>query len=190
MMRLVLALGLLAGGAVATAADPREAGLAQWRQIESVLTHPRCLNCHTATDYPRQADDRHPHAFNVSRGPDGHGAKAAQCSMCHHEINADMAGVPGARGWHLPPLSMAWERSPGVAMASGELCRVLTDRRRNGQRSAAQLIEHHADEPLVQWAWSPGHRPDGTPRVAPPLSHDEFVAATREWAAAGAPCPR
>ena len=37
----------------------REAGLAAWRQVYSVLTHPRCINCHTATNYPQQGDDRH-----------------------------------------------------------------------------------------------------------------------------------
>jgi hypothetical protein len=26
-----------------------EEGLAVWRQVSSVLTHPRCINCHTAT---------------------------------------------------------------------------------------------------------------------------------------------
>src|SRR3989441_12848556 len=36
----------------------REAGLAAWQQVYSVLTHPRCINCHTATDYPQQGDDR------------------------------------------------------------------------------------------------------------------------------------
>jgi mono/diheme cytochrome c family protein len=29
----------------------REAGLAAWQQVYSVLTHPRCINCHTATNY-------------------------------------------------------------------------------------------------------------------------------------------
>jgi hypothetical protein len=174
----------------APAAPSRDDGLVQWRQVESVLTHPRCLNCHTSTDYPRQGDDRHRHAFNVVRGTDGHGATAAQCSMCHHDINADAAGVPGAKGWHLAPPAMSWERSPGVRMTSRELCQVLTDKRRNGQRSAEQLIEHHADDPLVGWAWAPGSRPDGTPRATPPLSRADFVAATRAWAAAGTPCPR
>src|SRR5215510_6394899 len=49
----------------------------EWRVIESVLTHPRCINCHTATDYPRQGDDRHIHQFRVVRGPDDRGAPGA-----------------------------------------------------------------------------------------------------------------
>ena len=34
----------------ATLAD----GLEAWEQVYSVLTHPRCINCHTATNYPQQ----------------------------------------------------------------------------------------------------------------------------------------
>jgi hypothetical protein len=43
---------------------------------------------------------------------------------------------------------------------------------------------------LVRWAWNPGRRPDGTMRTLPPLTHDEFVAATRRWVDAGMPCPK
>ena len=50
-----------------------EAGLAAWQQVYSVLTTPRCINCHTATNYPQQGDDRHRHLFNVVRGPGGKG---------------------------------------------------------------------------------------------------------------------
>jgi len=52
------------------AVDPKLAdGLAAWEQVYSVLTSPRCINCHTATDYPQQGDDRHRHFANVVRGP-------------------------------------------------------------------------------------------------------------------------
>ena len=39
--------------------DPDPAALAAWDQVYSVLISPRCINCHTATNYPQQADDRH-----------------------------------------------------------------------------------------------------------------------------------
>ncbi|HKX41979.1 MAG TPA: hypothetical protein VJO99_12545 [Burkholderiaceae bacterium] len=184
-----LVLGSLAAPAMAAPGNDRKEGLAQWGVVESVLTNPRCLNCHTMTDYPRQGDDRHRHTFLVLRGVDGHGVPASQCAMCHHATNSDASGIPGARGWHLAPLSMQWERTPGVRMTSRELCKALTDPKRNGNRDAAQLIEHHATEPLVAWAWSPGKRSDGTARVPPPVSHDAFVQATRAWAQAGSPCP-
>ena len=31
----------------------RSDGLAAWQQIYSVRTSPRCINCHTANDYPQ-----------------------------------------------------------------------------------------------------------------------------------------
>jgi mono/diheme cytochrome c family protein len=52
------------------------AGLAAWQQVYSVLTYPRCINCHTATNYPEQGDDRHRHLFNVVRGPGGKACRA------------------------------------------------------------------------------------------------------------------
>ncbi|WP_349959249.1 hypothetical protein [Rhizobium sp. ZPR3] len=180
--------------AIAAVAAPspsakREDGLAQWRVMESVMMSPRCSNCHTQTNFPRQGDDRHRHNFEVVRGPEGHGVPGSQCAMCHHDTNSDASGVPGAPGWHLAPLSMQWERAPGVPMTSRELCALMNDQTRNGHRSAEQLVEHNATEALVLWAWSPGKRADGTQRQTPPISHDAFVAATRAWAKAGSPCP-
>src|SRR5258708_20624291 len=88
------------------AASTRVEGLTAWHQVYSVLTQPRCLNCHTATDYPQQGDDRHRHFANVVRGPAGAGVPALQCVTCHQRANADSTGVPGAHGWHLAPLSI------------------------------------------------------------------------------------
>src|SRR5438445_5807765 len=92
----------------AARASTRAEGLAAWQQIYSVLTHPRCINCHTATNYPQQGDDRHRHFANVVRGPDGRGVPALNCSTCHQDTNAS-TGVPGGQQWHLAPLSMAWQ---------------------------------------------------------------------------------
>jgi len=55
-----------------SAIDAKRAdGLAAWEQVYSVLVYPRCINCHTATNYPQQGDDRHRHFANVIRGPEG-----------------------------------------------------------------------------------------------------------------------
>src|SRR5258708_38636545 len=72
----------------------RAEGLAAWDQVYSVLTHPRCINCHTATNFPEQGGDRHPHFANGVRGPEGKGVAALQCSTGHQESNADSTGVP------------------------------------------------------------------------------------------------
>ena len=164
-------------------------GQAAWSQIYSVLTHPRCINCHTATNYPQQGDDRHRHFANVLRGAEGKGVAALQCASCHQEANADTTGVPGAHGWHLAPLSMKWQDGDDRLLSSAEVCRTLKDRSKNGNRDGKTLLEHHAEEPLVLWAFQPGRGMDGKPRTLPPLTHDQFVEATRKWVDAGMPCP-
>src|SRR4029453_16833832 len=78
-------------------ADARAQGLAAWEQVYSVLTHPRCINCHTATAYPQQGDDRQRHFANVVRGPEGQGVPGLHCASCHQETNADSTGVPGGQ---------------------------------------------------------------------------------------------
>lgn len=81
-------------------------GVAAWESVYSVLIYPRCLNCHTATTYPQQGDDRHRHFANVVRGPEGRGVAALNCATCHQVTNANTTGVPGGPNWHLAPLSM------------------------------------------------------------------------------------
>jgi hypothetical protein len=174
-----------------SAEHPTEsAGLAAWQQVYSVLTHPRCINCHTAGNYPQQGEDRHRHLFNVVRGTEGKGVPALQCASCHQEANADSTGVPGGHGWHLAPLSMRWQDASDSVLPSPTVCKAITDRSRNGGRDGAALMKHHEEEPLVMWAWNPGRRADGSPRALPPITRDQFVAATRKWVEAGMPCPQ
>jgi hypothetical protein len=49
-MRIYLFLFVSLAFAGRMAAD----GLAEWEKVYSVLTNPRCVNCHTATNYPRR----------------------------------------------------------------------------------------------------------------------------------------
>ena len=167
----------------------RTEGLAAWQKVYSVLTHPRCINCHTATNYPQQGDDRHRHFANVVRGPEGQGVPGLNCATCHQTANADSTGVPGAQGWHLAPLSMAWQDRDDRVLSSAAVCRAVTDRSKNENLDGPGLLKHHAEAELVRWAWTPGRRIDGTTRTTPPLSHAEFVEATRRWVEAGTPCP-
>jgi mono/diheme cytochrome c family protein len=169
-------------------ATARDAGLAAFDEIYSVLTHPRCINCHTATEYPQQGDDRHRHLFGVLRGDDGRGVAALQCGSCHQQANADGAGVPGGPNWHLAPLSMAWQDTTDRPLPPAAICRQLTDSSR-AHIPVKEMVHHHEVEPLVKWAYAPGLQPDGMPRAKPPLSHPQLVAATRRWVEAGAPCP-
>jgi mono/diheme cytochrome c family protein len=167
----------------------RADGLAAWQKVYSVLTSPRCINCHTATNYPQQGDDRHRHFANVIRGPANKGVPGLNCISCHQSANADSTGVPGGHNWHLAPLSMRWQDANDRLLSSASVCRAVTDRAKTNGLDGPGLLKHHEEEPLVLWAWNPGLRPDGSMRTLPPLSHADFVAATRTWVGAGMPCP-
>ena len=166
------------------------AGVAAWDQVYSVLISPRCINCHTATNYPQQGDDRHRHVANIVRGPEGKGVPGLNCTGCHQDQNADSTGVPGGPNWHLAPLSMQWQDMNDRPLSSAAVCRAVTDPSKNEHMDGPALLKHHAEADLVLWAWNPGRRPDGTIRTLPPMSHEEFVAATRRWVEAGTPCPK
>ncbi len=151
--------------------------------IAATIRHPRCMNCHTSTDFPRQNDERRRHLLGVVRGTDDHGTAGLPCSSCHGERNNDVGGVPGAPHWGLAPLSMAWEYMTDV-----EICQQLKDRSRNGDKSLAELHRHMTEDPLVLWAWEPGLHPGGEPRSLPPYGLEEFHAAMMRWVDAEAPC--
>ncbi len=161
-------------------AKDAERSAAAFRQMATVLRHPRCMNCHTATNFPRQGDERRRHDQNVQRGPDDHGVFAMQCATCHQNINHTHSGVPGAPGWGLAPLSMAWE-----GLSDEQLADQLKDHKRNGPRSLESLFEHMAHDELVGWAWNPGGN-----RKTPPISREEFARLVREWIDTGAVSPK
>jgi hypothetical protein len=166
--------------APASARAARSAAL--FEQMLPVLQHPRCMNCHTSTGFPRQGDDRHRHIMNVLRGPVDRGAPGLDCTTCHQRANQPASGVPGAPDWHLAPITMAWE-----GLTPSELCRVLFDPGKGGLRR--EQLAAHLETPFVVWAWSPGVDSHGRARTTPPMSHQTFVALARRWVATGAVCP-
>jgi alcohol dehydrogenase (cytochrome c) len=162
-------------------------------------------------DYPRQGDDRHPHYFGVLRGdesltatgsPDpqkpGIGTPFLRCTSCHGTRNNPVTGIPGSFDpkhpgipfWELAPAVVAWESSPGVPFTGPELCAQLKDPRRNGNRTLLDLLSHIKNDNFVNWAFSPGIRPNGQARTSPPISHDVLVQEFKIWIAESAPCPR
>jgi alcohol dehydrogenase (cytochrome c) len=196
---------------------PATGGTPAWQAVYSVLTSPRCINCHPVSsrlpamlgfpqDYPRQGDDRHPHYFMVLRGDtssdaDLHGAGIGtpfeRCTFCHGNANDPETGIPGASNsadpgapfWALAPAAMAWESAPGVPLTGAQLCAQLKDPVRNGNRTLSGLLEHLESEPLVNWAFDPGTRPNGEARTTPPISHAALIQEFQKWMAEGAPCP-
>jgi len=148
----------------------------------SVLRHPRCMNCHSQGDFPRQGDDGHPHTMNVRRGQFGRGVTAEKCGTCHQDQNLAGAHLPpGAPLWGLPPTStpMIWQ-----GLTDAQLCRAIKDPKQNRGRNLDQLVEHLTQDKLVAWGWNPGEG-----RNAIPMPRDEFAAKVKAWQAAGAPCP-
>lgn len=172
-------LWTLSGAAFANDGQAAAQGAALFRQIAEVLRHPRCMNCHTVTEFPRQGDERRRHHQLVMRGAAGRGAPAMQCSNCHQEANSPDGRVPGSHNWHLAPLSMGWED----LRTDQALCQALVDPKKNGGRGIEQLSHHLTDDRLVQWAWTPGAR------RPPPIPQREFHDLVRRWAAGGGTCP-
>ena len=174
-----IALGLALAVWAAFSADDR--GASAFAAIVPALRHPRCMNCHSKGDFPRQGDDGHAHTMDVRRGPDGKGLNAVTCSTCHQEQNtAGPHAPPGAKDWHLPSpeMPMIWE-----GLSDRQLCELLKDPNQNGHRTVQEIVEHMAT-PLVLWGWHPGEG-----RTAIPMPETQFEAKVKEWAAQGAGCP-
>src|SRR5271156_1644244 len=164
-------------------------GSSQWQAIYSVITTPRCMNCHTSNDFPRQSDRSYPHIYQIVRGSDDHGEAPFRCSACHGETNNTSTGIPGSLNWHLAPVSMTFESAPGVAMTGPELCERLKDKSKTGGKDLLELLDHFDHDTDVNWAFVPGNRPRGEARTTPPLNHEDFVQAFKEWVDGGAVCP-
>ena len=164
------------------AVNRSEVSSSAFEAMMPVLRHPRCMNCHSGGDFPRQGNDSHPHIMDVRRGPDGHGANGVKCSTCHQDHN--LPGIhmpPGAPEWALPSpaMPMIWD-----GLSDRQLCQLFKDPKRNGHRTIAQIV-NHMNTPLVLWGWHPGEG-----RTPIPSSEKHFLENVKLWAENGAACPR
>jgi hypothetical protein len=175
----VAAETLRAPGSFSEIADAKQRSVALFEEAGKVLLHPRCVNCHPATDRPLQGNDRRPHEPRVRRGSGGHGVPAMRCATCHTSANFDAAGVPGNPHWTLAPASMAWE-----GRSLGQICEQIKDPARNGNRKLPAVVEHMAKDSLVGWAWAPGEG-----REPAPGTQAELGALVAAWVKSGATCP-
>jgi hypothetical protein len=110
---------------------PRDdaAAAAAFESMAKVLHHPRCMNCHSNGDFPRQGDDSHQHRMNVRRGPEGQGVPGMRYGTCHQDHNLTGQHMPpGAFDWHLPSadVPMIWE-----GLTDTRLCELFKDPRKN-----------------------------------------------------------
>jgi hypothetical protein len=152
---------------------------ALFTEASRVLLHPRCVNCHPADDTPRQRSTMELHDPPVVRGPDNKGVVGMQCQGCHQDRNQAHTRIPGAPGWHLAPIEMAWQ---GKSLA--HICNQMKDRTRNGGKTLAEIVEHSAHDELVAWGWSPG-----ADREPAPGTQEAFGALVAAWVETGAECP-
>lgn len=162
--------------------EQQAAARAAWGEVYSVLTHPRCMNCHPDGDAPLQGDASTPHTFGVDRTAIANGL---ECSSCHQEVNSELLGVengpPGAPNWGFPPADtpMIFQGRSAI-----ELCWQLHDVEATGGLDLEGLLEHVNHESLVNWAWDPGGD-----RSTPPLSHSAFLDAFATWVEGDGACP-
>jgi hypothetical protein len=172
-------LGLRAPSEFAAIADRGERSRAMFGEVALVLLSPRCVNCHTPDDSPRQGDRNMLHDPPVARGPRDRGVVGMQCITCHQDHNVELARVPGAPGWHLAPLSMVW-----LGRTPSEICAQLKDPTRNGGRTLAQVQAHVATDLLIAWGWAPG-----ADRKPAPGTQQLAGALLQAWIDTGAECP-
>ncbi|MBD9638971.1 Isoquinoline 1-oxidoreductase subunit [Ensifer sp. ENS07] len=166
--------------------DERARSVALFEEAGKVIQHPRCVNCHPATERPLQGMTMHPHQPPVFRGEGGMGLVGMQCNTCHSEQNTPVIGqadtlksIPGNPAWHLAPIEMAWE-----GKTLGQICVQLKDPKRNGDKTMEEIVEHMAHDDLVGWGWQPG---DGREPV--PGTQEEFGKLIQAWVNTGAACP-
>jgi hypothetical protein len=181
---LVLLLSLAGCGPEVTP-EQRAGAVAAFATVQKVFQHPRCQNCHIPGDAPLQYDAGVPHAMEVARGTEGHGAEGLPCSTCHGDANSPASfgpnAPPGAPHWGLPSPKhkMAW-----IGLSPAALCKTIKSTSENGGRDFAALTRHVSEDSLVLWGWHPGGA-----REPVPVPHDELVAKFKQWATAGGPCP-
>ena len=169
-------------GGVTTQAQQRDESADAFDRIATVLSSPRCANCHFEGDSPAEGDAGRIHAMVVRRGSDGRGTPAMRCTNCHQETSLSLPHAPpGAPDWRLPPaaMPMAWK-----GLSAREQCRMLKDPSRNGNKTLQQLVDHMNHDPLVLASWNPGPG-----RLPPPMPHSLFMEAVKAWVDRGAACP-
>lgn len=165
----------------------QQRSVALFREAGKVIQHPRCVNCHPATDRPLQGATMQPHQPPVFRGDGGMGLPGMQCTTCHSAQNTPVVGqsdtiksIPGNPAWHLAPIEMAW-----AGKTLGQICQQIKDPARNGGKTMEQIVEHMTHDDLVGWGWDPG-----VGREPAPGTQAEFGELIRAWVESGARCPQ
>jgi hypothetical protein len=182
----ILAFAAASVGANAQEAQT-DAGAAAWARIYSVVSHPRCSNCHVGDSGRPGWDDlgygaQRLHGMNIVADESRVGAQSIPCRTCH--IGATGKNdVPHAApqvddAWRLPPVELAWR-----GKSSAEICNQLRNPQVNGGLDIAELIAHVRVSIFVSYGFNPG-----VDRVAAPGSVAELAGSLAIWGTAGMPC--
>ncbi len=149
-----------------------------------VISHPRCINCHPSDRIPKRGMNAIPHPFGMDGAESNLSYETLLCAACHGEENDLSSGKPGAPHWDLAPASMAWDN-----LTREEIAKSMLNPKNNGNRSYEDILKHLTEDELVLWAFNPGTHPDGTARVKPPVSEEDFKEAVKTWFKNGAIIP-
>jgi hypothetical protein len=200
---LILATSVLLIGSAG--AQERTGDPAKWRnywtQLYTVFTHPRCINCHGATD-PRSGENHGGGALDTDDDFQCFGCHTAntmlvpgRCENGSRILSADgvtrvtedvcVSGdeqgevrVKTGETWHD---SRSGNPPPFVGLDMRSLC--LEVKKRKGPMN---LLEHVRDDPLIAFAFE-GRRAiaDGpfgpVAPEPPPMSKDEFIEMLLRW---------
>ena len=173
---------ILMDSTLTSAAQRTEESKKAFLKAYTVFMNPRCMNCHPDGNQPLQGDDSHIHLQNVVRGTEGKGVYAMKCKNCHQDANLEgEATIPGSPHWGMPPASR-----PMVFQGKTpkQLAKHFKDNQYTGFKTMDDMIKHVEEESLVLAGFNP---PAGVTKI--PMSHEEFVAAVKEWIEKGAAVP-
>lgn len=137
--------------------DAAERSRAIFAEAAKVLTHPRCMNCHPATDRLLQGNDKHPHQPVATR--------QTPCVTCHTDHNftlherASYRSIPGHPRWMAAPIEMAWE---------GKSVGEIADRSRIPTEMAAEILRCYTStwRMTIWWHGAGSRATDAIPRRA------------------------
>ena len=205
MRQSIIAAAFLASGAALAAGNhglvvehpepgsvTRDAGLEAWERIHAVVSHPRCVNCHTDArnlpmwSGPEFSEDR-PHGMNIHADDSRIGAETLPCQTCHvtstRPNTVPHAAPHAGMEWRLAPVEFLWFGVPGA-----DICKQIRDPARNGGRDGKGLVEHilhdASEKGFITWGFDPG-----AGREAAPGGMQAHLDDTLAWVAAGMPCP-
>jgi len=148
----ILPLWLLLGTSQAVAQPAGQAeSLAAWAKIQSVLQHPRCLNCHQSES--PTAGEFAPRSYPACGPRVGESRRQRDEMRDVSQRNGQKPdfGNSGAPRWQLAPISMLWQ-----GLSGGDLCRSLKDPAKNGNRSLEEITTHSAHR--QSWCCGAGSR--------------------------------